>query len=79
MTREEASEIAEMAESPRGIPLGSPSGSSQINRGAPDIEPDQITHEILPHITPSSTIRPENLDEGIANYLATPSTSDEIP
>ena len=54
------------------------STSSQINWGQTGTEPDQITHDLLPHVAPNAATRPGTLDESFAAYVATPANAEEI-
>ena len=42
-------------------------------------EPDQVTHELLPHITSSSTARPGTVDGTIEEHLSAPQDQTGIP
>ena len=59
--------------------VAEPSRSTAINWGAQGTEPQALSHDLLPHIAPSSTDRPGTIDESMATYLATPVRPEDLP
>ena len=49
-----------------------------INWGISGTEPDQLTHDLLPHVTPNSTTTQGLWDEGMAAFLAAPTQAEGI-
>ena len=53
--------------------------STALNWGAQGDEPQALSHDLLPHIAPSSTTRPGTMDESMATFLAMPTRPEDIP
>ncbi len=49
-----------------------------INWGSTGEEPQQLTHELLPHVTPNSTTSPGIWNESMATFLASPIQAEEV-
>ena len=47
-----------------------------INWGRTGTEPDQLTHDLLPHVAPNSTTTPGLWDESMATFLASPTQAE---
>ena len=56
-----------------------PSSFTTFNWGTSGSEPQAISHDLLPHIAPSSTARPGTLDESMATYVASPVRVEDLP
>ena len=54
------------------------STAGKLNWGTQGIEPKAISHDLLPHIAPSSTTRPGTIDESLATFLASPNERKDI-
>ena len=52
--------------------------SDAINWGTTGTEPSQITHQLLPHITPNSSVRPGTIYVSLETYLAAPQDQGEV-
>ena len=52
--------------------------SREINWGNAGGEPDQISHDLLPQISPSSISRPGTVDESMATFIDDPKQPEEI-
>ena len=50
----------------------------EIKWGNSGAEPSQITHQLLPHITPNSGVRPGTVDVSLESYLAAPQDQAEV-
>ena len=50
----------------------------KINWGAQGTEPSVLNHDLLPHISPSSTARPGTIDESLATFLAAPARPEDM-
>ena len=60
--------------------VAEPSRSAgEINWGTTGTEPNQLVHELLPHVKPDSTSRPGTIDESMATFLASATKPEEIP
>ena len=59
--------------------VAEPSSSTAFNWGAQGTEPQALSHDLLPHIAPSSTEKPGTIDESMATYLATPVRPEDLP
>ena len=52
--------------------------AGKLHWGAQGIEPQVINHDLLPHISPSSTARPGTIDESLATFVSTPTRPEEM-
>ena len=59
--------------------VAEPSTSTALNWGAQGTEPQALTHDLLPHIAPSSTSRPGTIDESMATCISTPTRPEDMP
>ena len=59
--------------------VAEPSSSTAFNWGTSGTEPTALSHDLLPHIAPSSTARPGTMDESMATYIATPVRPEDLP
>ena len=53
--------------------------AGKLHWGAQGTEPQVINHDLLPHISPSSTSRPGTIDESLATFLSTPTRPEDVP
>ena len=59
--------------------VAEPSSSTAFNWGTSGTEPKALSHDLLPHIAPSSTARPGTMDESMATYVASPVRPEDLP
>ena len=59
--------------------VAEPSRSTAFNWGAQGTEPQALSHDLLPHIAPSSTTRPGTIDESMATYIASAIRPKDLP
>ena len=52
--------------------------AGKLNWGAQGTEPQVINHDLLPHISPSSTTRPGTIDESLATFIASPTRPEDV-
>ena len=52
--------------------------AGKLNWGAQGTEPNVISHDLLPHIAPSSSARPGTIDESLATFLASPVRPEDV-
>ena len=55
------------------------STAGKLNWGTQGTEPKAISHDLLPHIAPSSTTRPGTIDESLATFLASLTRPEDVP
>ena len=59
--------------------VAEPSRSAgEINWGSTGTEPNQLVHELLPHVKPDPTVRPGVINESMATFLAAPDKPADI-
>ena len=60
--------------------VAEPSRSAgEINWITTGTAPNQLVHDLLPHVKPDSTSRPGTLDESMATFLASANKPEDIP
>ena len=55
------------------------SSSAAFTWGRSGTEPTALSHDLLPHIAPSSTEKPGTIDESMATYIASPVRPEDLP